>query len=203
MDKDLLKKVLVLVVLLAVLGYVGNMYLLAPKRERIAHLDKEIKDVTLKIEKAKRSMRRAKALEREVAELEKKLEVMKAVLPTKEEIPGLIREISKLGYYNRINYALFQPGQEKIIAEKNYAVMPIRLEFQASYPQLVSLLNGVARMERLVKPVSLMVAYASKNRKVVLENPQLKVKCILETYRYVPVKKGKKGGKGGKKKGKR
>ncbi len=195
MDKGLLKKIAVVVVLLAALGYLGNMYLLAPKRQRIAQLEKEIKEVTLKIEKAKKSMRRAKALEREVAELEKKLEVMKAVLPTKEEIPGLIREVSKLGYYNRINYALFQPGKEKVMAEKNYAVMPIRLEFEASYPQLVSLLSGVAKMERLVKPVSLAVAYASRNKKVVTENPQLKVKCVLETYRYVRVEKGKKGGK--------
>ena len=195
MDKGLLKKLAAVLVLLVALGYGGNMYLLAPRRERIARLDRELKEVSLKIAKAKKAMKKAQELQKEIAALEKKLEVMKAVLPTKEEIPGLIREVSRLGYYNRINYALFKPGREDIVAEKGYAVLPINLEFEASYPQLVSLLNGVAKMERLVKPVFLSVAYASKGKKVVPENPLLKVKCVLETYRYVPVEKGKKGGK--------
>ncbi len=198
MDKNLIKKVAVVLVVIVALGYLGNMYILKPKRDRIAALDKEIKAATLKIEKAREALKKAKALAREIAELEKKLDVMKAVLPTKEEIPGLIREVSKLGYYNRINYALFKPGREVVKADQGYAVLSINLEFKAFYPQLVSLLNGVSKMERLVKPVSLNVTYASKNRKAVPKNPQLKVKCTLETYRYIPLKEGK-GKKGGKK----
>ncbi len=197
MDKSLLKKVLASVLLLVALGYVGNLYVLKPKKEQITRLDREIKNVTLKIEKGKKALRREKALTKEIAALEAKLETMKSVLPTKEEIPGLIREISRLGYYNRINYALFQPGREVVKADQGYAILAIRLEFKAFYPQLISLLSGISKMERLVKPVTLKVLYASKGRKVVLENPHLMVKCVLETYRYVPLQKvkEKKGGK--------
>ena len=196
MDKDLLKKVLITIVLLVALGYAGNMYVLKPKKEHIVRLDREIKSVTLRIEKGRRALRREKALSREIAELEAKLETMRAVLPTKEEIPGLIREVSRLGYYNRINYALFQPGKEVVKADQGYAILAIKLEFKAFYPQLVSLLSGISKMERLVKPVTLEVGYVSRGRKVIPENPRLMVKCTLETYRYMPLqkRKGKEGG---------
>jgi len=189
MDRDLVKKVAITVILLVGLGYVGSVYLLGPKRQRLKNLDKEIVSVTSKIDKCKEALKREAALKREVAELAKRFEEIKSVLPTEEEIPGLIRQISKLGYYNRVSYTLFKPGKEKVVADEGYAAIGISLEFQASYPQLVSIVRGISGMERVVKPVAMKVVYARK--KGVLENPSLKVKCTLKTYRYVPSTQGK------------
>ncbi len=189
MDRDLVKKVAITVILLVGLGYAGNVYLLGPKRRRLKTLDKEIVSATRKLEKCKEALEREEALKREVAELEKRFEEIKTVLPTEEEIPGLIRQVSKLGYYNRVSYTLFKPGKEKVVADKRYAALSISLEFQASYPQLVSIVSGISGMERVVKPVAMEVVYAQ--RRGALENPSLKVKCTLETYRYVPSTQGK------------
>ncbi len=189
MDRDLLKKVMVAVIFLVGLGYVGNVYLLGPKKRRLSALDKGIVSVSRKIEKCNEALKREDALKREVAELEKKFEEIKSVLPTEEEIPGLIRQVSKLGYYNRVSYTLFKPGKEKVISDKGYAALGINLEFQASYPQLVSIIRGISAMERVVKPVAMKVVCVQKRG--VLENPSLKVKCTLETYRYVPSTQGK------------
>lgn len=189
MDKDLMKKVAITVILLVGLGYVGNIYILEPKRQRIKNLDKQIASVIRNIDKCRKAMRREATLKREVADLEKRFEKIKSVLPTEEEIPGLIRQISKLGYYNRVKYTLFKPGKEKLMADKGYAAFDINLEFLASYPQLVSIVRGISSMERVVKPVAMKVVYAQRSK--VLENPPLKVKCTLETYKYLPPTNGK------------
>jgi len=189
MDRDLVKKVAIAVILLVGLGYVGSEYLLGPQRRRLKNLDKDIASVTRNIEKSKKALKREAALNREVAELAKRFEEIKSVLPTEEEIPGLIRQVSKLGYYNRVRYTLFKPGKQKVVADKGYAALDINLEFQASYPQLVSIVRGISGMERVVKPVAMKVVYAKRSG--VLENTPLKVKCTLETYKYLPSTQGK------------
>jgi len=189
MDRDFVKKVAVTVILLMGLWCVGYLYLLGPQRQRLKNLDKEIASVIMNIEKSKKAQKREAALRKEVMELEERLEKIKSVLPTEDEIPGLIRQISKLGYYNRVVYTLFKPGKQKIVADKGYAAFDINLEFQASYPQLVSIVRGIASMERVVKPVAMKVVYA-KNRKV-QNNTPLKVSCTLETYRYLSSTQGK------------
>ncbi len=194
MDKELFKKVVIAILVMVCFGYVGNIYLLGSKRRRVKSLEEEIVSVVREIEKCRKAQKREEALKQEVADLERRFEVIKAVLPKEDEIPGLIRQVSKLAYYNRVDYTLFKRGKEKV-TNKGYATLDIAIEFRGSYPQLVSIVRGVSGMKRLVKPVVMKVAYAQK--KAVLENPLLKVKCMLETYRYVPVSKREgKHGKG-------
>jgi Tfp pilus assembly protein PilO len=179
---DLLKKVGLVLVILVSLSYVGYKYVLIPKKERIRALDKSISKVTLEIEKTKKFIKKVELLEREVEQLDRKFEVMKSVLPTKEELPGLIRKISQLGYHNRINYTLFKPGKETVVKDKGYAKFVVDLEFRASYANIKSLIRGFSSMNRLIKPVTMRVSYA---RKGLQRSPTLGVKCTLETYRYL------------------
>lgn len=194
MDRVFVRNLIITLVLMIGLTYVGHIYILSPKTSEVKRLRKSIVEVSKKIAKAKESMKKAEALEREVAKLEQRLEKLKSILPTAEEMPGLIRQVSKQGYYNRINFDLFKPGKEKVIAEQHYAVLDIDLEFKTSYPQLISLVRGISGLERLIKPTSLSV----KTKQIAGVNPQLDVKCTLETYRYIPEAKEvkKRGGKG-------
>jgi len=193
MDRVSMRNVIITVVLMIGLTYVGYIYLLSPKAKEVKKLKREIARVDKEITKAKKAQRRAETLKREVAKMEQKLEELKAILPTAEEMPILIREVSKQGYYNRITFDLFKPGKEKIIPEQRYAALDINLEFKTSYPQLVSLMRGISQLERLIKPTSLSI----KTKQFSSENPLLDVKCTLETYRYVAgsEKGGTHGGK--------
>src|SRR5262249_25596739 len=100
-------------------------------------------------------------------------------LPSKNEMPDLIVDISQTALASGITNELFQPGPET--AREFYAEKPISLQMVGSYHQFGAFVSGVASLPRVVimtmHDISLTPG-AGKDNLVVL-------KGRVKPYRYL------------------
>ncbi len=175
---DALKKILAALVLAAAVVYLGNTYLLGPKRETIRKVVAEREKLDKEIARLRAAQKRVAVIEKEIGQLQAQLDQLKGILPSRKEIPQLLRQVPRLGYYNGIVFNIFRPG--RVSVGKIYGTLPVSITFTCTYPQLASLITGITSLERLIKPISLKVT--SKSTMAV--NPLLSVSCTLATYWY-------------------
>jgi type IV pilus assembly protein PilO len=103
-------------------------------------------------------------------------------LPAKNEMPGLLEEISKTGIASGLKFKLFAPQPE--IAHDFYIELPIKIEVVGSYMQLAVFLSRVAEMNRIVTLHEFSVeGVTSKDSKTVSED-ELLMTITAKIYRY-------------------
>ena len=173
-----LKKILAALVLVVAVVYLGNTYLLEPKRETIKKVRAEREKLDKDIARLRAAQKRVAMIEKDISQLQVQLDQLKGILPSRKEIPQLLRQVPKIGYYNGITFNIFRPG--RVSVGKIYGTLPVSLTFSCTYPQLVSLMRGVTSLERLIKPIQLNI----RSKSTMGINPMLSVSCTLATYWY-------------------
>jgi type IV pilus assembly protein PilO len=118
-------------------------------------------------------------LKQQLAQMELMLQQMLRQLPSKNEMPDLIVDISQTALASGITNELFQPGPET--NKEFYAEKPISLQMVGSYHQFGAFVSGVASLPRVVimtmHDISL-TPRAGKDNTLVL-------KGTVKTYRYL------------------
>lgn len=103
-------------------------------------------------------------------------------LPTKNEMPSLLEEISKTGISSGLTFDLFAPAPE--IMHDFYIELPIKISVVGNYHQLAIFLSRVAEMNRIVT-LHDFVVYSQANEKYKSVNgDQLVMKIQATIYRY-------------------
>lgn len=103
-------------------------------------------------------------------------------LPAKNEMPGLLEEISKTGIVSGLKFDLFAPQPE--VVHDFYIELPIKITVEGSYFQLAKFLSRVAEMNRIVTLHEFSVeGVSSKDSKVASED-ELVMKITAKIYRY-------------------
>lgn len=103
-------------------------------------------------------------------------------LPAKNEMPGLLEEISKTGVDSGLKFQLFAPQPE--IAHDFYVALPIKISVVGNYFQLASFLSKVAEMRRIVTLHEFSIeGVSSKDRKIISED-ELVMNITAKIYRY-------------------
>lgn len=103
-------------------------------------------------------------------------------LPEKNEMPGLLEEISKTGVISGLKFELFAPQPE--IKHDFYIELPIKITVEGTYMQLALFLSRVAEMNRIVTLHEFsIVGVSSKDNKMVSED-ELKMSLTAKIYRY-------------------
>ncbi|KFL35821.1 hypothetical protein N788_07175 [Arenimonas donghaensis DSM 18148 = HO3-R19] len=87
-------------------------------------------------------------LKQQLAQMEVMLQQMLRQLPSKNEMPDLIVDISQTALAAGINNELFQPGSES--QREFYAEKPIQLRMVGTYHQFGAFVSGVASLPRVV-----------------------------------------------------
>lgn len=87
-------------------------------------------------------------LKQQLAQMEVMLQQMLRQLPSKNEMPDLIVDISQTALAAGISNELFQPGAESQL--EFYAEKPIQLRMVGSYHQFGAFVSGVASLPRVV-----------------------------------------------------
>ena len=87
-------------------------------------------------------------LKQQLAQMEVMLQQMLRQLPSKNEMPDLIVDISQTALAAGINNELFQPGGES--RREFYAEKPIQLRMVGTYHQFGAFVSGVASLPRVV-----------------------------------------------------
>ncbi len=103
-------------------------------------------------------------------------------LPTKNEMPGLLEEISKTGIASGLKFELFAPQPE--IEYDFYIELPIKIKIIGTYFQLATFLSRVSEMNRIVTLHEFNVeGLSSKDKKEVSEDV-LVMDITAKIYRY-------------------
>jgi len=112
---------------------------------------------------------------RQLAEMKKQLKMASSMLPEKSEIPDLLDGVSRAGKHAGLEFSVFQPLPEE--KKEFYAEVPVLLNMNGSFRQIVLFLGTVGEMQRIVDV---------KNLSFVLDTNQLlKVNGQAVTYRLL------------------
>jgi type IV pilus assembly protein PilO len=107
---------------------------------------------------------------------------MLKLLPAKNEMPGLLEEISKTGVTVGLKFDLFAPQPE--IKHDFYIEVPIKITVVGSYMQLATFLSRVAEMSRIVTLHEFTISgLSSKDTKTPSEDI-LVMSITAKIYRY-------------------
>jgi len=168
-------------VILGVLGLVvivggGWFLLLAPVQTEITTLEGRRQQLATELATARSQVAELQRFRREVAELQAKLDVLKAKLPTEKETPALYKAVSEAAQGSGLGVSLFQPREPR---PKDYvSEIPITITAEGGYHQLGVFFEKVAGLERVVKVGEMKLTGLVKGRTA------LRAEMTLATYMY-------------------
>lgn len=171
---------LVACVLLVLVIVAGCWYVfVGDKRTELEGL--EATEVTLRDDFVVKQGRAAnlEPLKQQLTQMEAMLQQMLRQLPSKNEMPDLIVDVSQTALASGITNELFQPGPE---ATKDfYAEKPISLRMVGSYHQFGAFVSGVASLPRVV-----IMTMHNISLKPSSKGPNyLELSGTVKTYRYL------------------
>ncbi|KFN51754.1 hypothetical protein N790_04155 [Arenimonas malthae CC-JY-1] len=129
---------------------IGIAWYLFVSDQRVMLEKEERTEITLREEFQGKQGRAAnlEPLKQQLAQMEVMLQQMLRQLPSKNEMPDLIVDISQTALAAGINNELFQPGAES--QREFYAEKPIQLRMVGTYHQFGAFVSGVASLPRVV-----------------------------------------------------
>jgi type IV pilus assembly protein PilO len=141
----------------------------------------EVKEQSLRSEFEDKQGRAAnlEPLKQQLAQMELMLQQMLRQLPSKNEMPDLIVDISQTALATGITNELFQPGAET--AKEFYAEKPIALRMVGTYHQFGAFVSGVASLPRVVIMTMHDISLTPRAGKP----GQLVLQGTVKTYRYL------------------
>lgn len=103
-------------------------------------------------------------------------------LPTANEMPGLLEDISKTGVGSGLTFELFAPMPE--VAHDFYIEVPIQISVLGNYHQIAAFLSRVGQMKRIVTIHDFSIETPDKMKQAGGTGDLLKFKLTAKIYRY-------------------
>ncbi len=130
-------------------------------------------------------------------ELREELRAALERLPNAAELPVLLTDISSLGKKSGLEFRAFKPKGE--VMRDFYAEVPIDIEFIGKFHEAGVFFDRLSRLSRIVNMTELEMSVSNDDD----AHPDLKVKGVATTFRFLdkkaasaPGQKGARGGKG-------
>ena len=166
---------------LLVVVVVGLAWYLFVSDKRVLIANEEATEATLRTEFQTKQGKAAnlEPLKQQLAQMEVMLQQMLRQLPSKNEMPDLIVDVSQTALASGINNELFQPGAESML--EFYAEKPIALRMAGTYHQFGAFVSGVASLPRVV--IMTMHDISLKPRGA--GDQTLVLEGTVKTYRYL------------------
>lgn len=178
-------------ILIAIVGiFVYTMWL--PKFDKINKLESEYKQLTSKLDAAKRTAKNLPEFKEKMSIADAQLKIVTKALPETKEIPTLLESISLCGQDAGLEFVLFQPENEQ---NKNfYAEIPVSMQVSGKYHNVATFFDKVARLPRIVNinNISMKIDQAKKDN-------ELFTSCTAVTYKFLDLKASEPAGKAMKK----
>lgn len=142
------------------------------------------KEDTLKteFEKLQHQASNLNAYKNQMALMRERFGNMLKQLPTQNEMPSLLEDISKTGIASGLTFELFAPSAE--IKHDFYIELPIQIVVKGNYHQLAIFLSRVAEMSRIVTLHDFVIEAPELDKQKKLQGEQLVMKITATIYRY-------------------
>jgi type IV pilus assembly protein PilO len=155
-------------------------FLLMPKHQKIALLDKELQQVQQELAVAKKNASELNDWRNKMKQKEAQYKTVTRALPEKEEIPTLLAGISQAGKDAGLDFILFQPKPES--AKDFYAEIPVDISVSGTYHQVAVFFDKVSNLPRIVNIRDIRMAPASSKED---GGGMLTTSCQAVTYKFI------------------
>jgi type IV pilus assembly protein PilO len=142
------------------------------------------------ISKGVATARRLPQFQSEVAELERRLENLRAVLPEQKDVGDLLRRIQTLAMQSSLHIKGFKPAP--IVTKQMHAEWPINLELDGTYHNLGRFFDQVGKFSRIINVSGIHIKAKDKPT---LEST-ISAECVATTFVLFEAPAGKAGAKG-------
>ncbi len=185
------RSIFVLIVLVAVIGWVYVTYILAPLNRESSSLEEQVKVAREQLRALEAATQNEPALQAKYQELDRSVLSLKKALPPEEELPAIIEFLSDLANQAQVKIQTISPqrsanadagveaGKPQVGGEMKrlvYTEIPIQIDALAGYHQLGAFLS---RVESSGKPMRISNLRISGNSR---EPKRHQIKLLIEAY---------------------
>jgi type IV pilus assembly protein PilO len=180
------------------LGSMGAFYYYyeAPTRIEMRSRQAQLKALQADISKGQATAGKLPQFRSQVADLEDRLDSLKAVLPEEKDAADLLRRMQNVATQSSLTIKSFKPSP--VVTKQLHAEWPISLELDGTYHNLATFFDRVGRFTRIVNISGVDV----KGKERPAPNSTMTAACVATTFvlldKPMPLKPGAKGAKGAK-----
>lgn len=168
------KVVSYLLVFAIVLG--AGIYLyVTDKSDRLERVIREEQGLKQSFEVKAAEVANLDALRQQMADVEERFSELLRQLPSQNEVPGLLDDITAIGRASGLEIRLIELQPEK--KSQFYIELPINITVAGTYHQMGEFVSGVAGISRIVTLHDYQIAPAENSNKLVMN-------ISAKTYRY-------------------
>lgn len=175
---------LAIAVVSLVIMVVAAWYFVLPKRDTLAdarHQEVQLKQ-SFRVKQAK--VANLDAYREQLEQMQAEFGKMLAQLPSKDEVPSLLRDVSQKRSGNGLDEELFKPKSD--VRRDFYTVLPNTLIVTGDFQHFAAFVSDVAALSRIVTISDVRIQPIGKNRNSRLERgrTELRMSLTASTYRY-------------------
>ena len=160
-------------VVVVVLGLYGYL-LIYPRWEDKGKLEGDLEKLQGDLRQKQLIAANRPKLEKEIKDLETKLQEVLVRLPEEKDIPRLLTQVNTLGQQSGLEFLLFRPVVP--VRKGFYAEVPIDVRVEGQYHTVAGFLDKVSKLERIVNvsdfritPLSLQAQQQKADRTIVVD----------------------------------
>ena len=168
-----------------VLVVVYYMYVWDPKKEELNTSQLRLDSLQVINQRAKAELAQGKTneLKLEADRLTQDLAVMRLLVPTNNEVPVLLDQVSTAARRAGLDISDVQPLPS--LAGDQYEAYKYRLSVRGAYHQIAALLTNIGTLQRIVAPINLTLATAAPDPRAVKRDRTQNLEARFEIQTYV------------------
>jgi type IV pilus assembly protein PilO len=169
-------QLLVFVVVSLGAGGAYYFYLDVPAVERIEERERELATVRARIDKGLATARQLPEFQKQVADLQARLDSLRPILPEEKDAADLLRRVHTLAVQSNLNIRVFRPQATN--TRQLHAEWPISLELEGTYHNLGLFLDRVSKFPRIINVSGLVIRGKAQPQ----ANATVDITCTATTF---------------------
>jgi type IV pilus assembly protein PilO len=166
-----------LFVAIALGGVAAFYYLYAePARASLAEQHQRLEAMRAEINRGLATARKLPVFRSEVADLESRLESLRAVLPDQKDFGDVLRSLQSLATQSNLTIRTFKPGA--VVTKQLHAEWPFHMELDGGYHDLALFFDRVSKSSRLTNVASFSVKANDRAE----SSSTVSVSCVITTF---------------------
>jgi len=166
-----------LIVALAVAGVAAFYYLYAtPAMAEMEQQQQKLAALRADINKGMATARKLPQFQAQVAELQTRLDGLRAVLPDEKDFGDLLRSLQTLAMQSNLTIRVFKPAP--VVTKQLHAEWPINIELDGTYHNLGLFFDRISRFSRIINIGNIVLK--AKDRAE--QNATISVACVATTF---------------------
>jgi type IV pilus assembly protein PilO len=145
--------------------------------QRITQLRADESKLRRELDDVRAAVSGLQELERQFQNLEKKWAQAQKLLPTDQEIPKLLKQITNAGIEAQVKFVIFKPGPAANATALSQSI-PVNIVVNGTYQQIAMFLNNMGHLPRIVISSNLKLAPTT-------EDPIRNIRADLMATTYV------------------